>query len=154
AAYCEYFASAAVVLLRLQGVPARFVKGLSVGAQNDVGGGLHVVRESDAHAWIEAWIPGAGWVEADPTPPGQFESARGMPDGWHRWLEHARAGASEAWRRLTETGPLAFVRWAGASFVALVVRVARSPLVWLLAVTVVLAARVVRRMRARRRRAA
>ena len=46
AGYCEYFASAAVVLLRLQGVPARFVKGLSVGPQTDQGGGLHVVRDS------------------------------------------------------------------------------------------------------------
>ena len=77
AGYCEYFASAAVVLLRLQGVPARFVKGLSVGPQTDQGGGLHVVRDSDAHAWVEAWIPGEGWVEADPTPPGQFAEAHG-----------------------------------------------------------------------------
>ena len=77
AGYCEYFASAAVVLLRLQGVPARFVKGLSVGPQTDQGGGLHVVRDSDAHAWVEAWIPGEGWVEADPTPPGPFAEAHG-----------------------------------------------------------------------------
>jgi len=69
AGYCEYFASAAVLLLRLQAVPARFVKGLSVGPQTDQGGGLHVVRDSDAHAWVEAWIPGEGWVEADPTRP-------------------------------------------------------------------------------------
>ncbi len=77
AGYCEYFASAAVVLLRLQGVPARFVKGLSVGPQTDQGGGLHVVRDSDAHAWVEAWIRGEGWVEADPTPPGSFAEAHG-----------------------------------------------------------------------------
>ena len=49
-----------MVLLRLQGVPSRFVKGLSVGPQTDMGEGLHVVRESDAHAWSEAWSPGEG----------------------------------------------------------------------------------------------
>jgi transglutaminase-like putative cysteine protease len=93
-AYCEYFASAAVVLLRLQGVPARFAKGLAVGPQNEVGGGLHVVRESDAHAWIEAWLPGEGWVEEDPTPAGALEAARGQPGGLDRLLQRARAGRS------------------------------------------------------------
>jgi Transglutaminase-like superfamily/TgpA N-terminal domain len=147
AAYCEYFATAAVVLLRLEGVPARFVKGLSVGAQTDVGGGLYVVRESDAHAWIEAWIPGEGWVEADPTPPGEFASARGTPGRWRRSFEHARAAASEAWRRLTEGGPLAFLRWAVGALVSLAGRLVRSPLAWLLAAAVVLGPRLLRRLR-------
>jgi transglutaminase-like putative cysteine protease len=54
--YCEYFATAAAVLLRLQGVPTRYVMGFSVGPQNFVPGRFgvgdhHLVRESDAHAW-------------------------------------------------------------------------------------------------------
>jgi hypothetical protein len=147
AAWCEYFATAAVVLLRLQGVPARFVKGLSVGAQTDVGGGLYVVRESDAHAWIEAWIPGEGWVEADPTPPGQFESARGAPGPWRRWFEHARAAVSEAWRRLTEGGPFAFLRWASGALMSLAARLVLQPLVWLLGAAVALGPRLFRRLR-------
>lgn len=69
--YCEYFATGAAMLLRLQGVPARYVSGFSVpdGSRH---GDHYVVRASHAHAWIEAWLPEAGWVEADPTPAAQF----------------------------------------------------------------------------------
>jgi transglutaminase-like putative cysteine protease len=154
AAYCEYFASAAVVLLRLQGVPARFVKGLSVGPQTDMGGGLHVVRESDAHAWVEAWMPGEGWVEADPTPPGQFAAARPAPSRLHRWAEHLRAGVAGAWARLVEAGPLSFVRWLGGEIVDLAGRAYRQPvlrLVVVLAVLVTVAWRRLRRSLRRRR---
>jgi transglutaminase-like putative cysteine protease len=151
AAYCEYFATAAVVLLRLQAVPARFVKGLSVGAQTDAGGGLHVVRESDAHAWIEAWVPAEGWVEQDPTPPGQFEGAREKPDRLRRLLEHARAALGAAWARLAEGGPLAFLRWLGSSLVSAAARAAREPLVWLTAGALVLAGLGLRLLRQRRR---
>jgi hypothetical protein len=73
--YCEYFASAAALLLRLEGVPARYVVGYSVRPSN-LEGGHYVVREADAHAWVEAWIEGKGWVEVDPTPAAQFESMR------------------------------------------------------------------------------
>jgi transglutaminase-like putative cysteine protease len=71
--YCEYFASAAVVLLRLCGIPARYVKGFSMREMNSIGS-HYVVRESDSHAWIEAHLPDRGWVEADPTPAAQFEA--------------------------------------------------------------------------------
>ncbi len=146
-AYCEYFASAAVVLLRLRGVPARFVKGLSVGPQSDMGGGLHVVRESDAHAWVEAWIPGEGWVEADPTPPGQFESARGAPGLLQQWLEHARAAVAGVWARVVSVGPVAFFRWLGTSVASFVTRAVREPVFWLVVTAVVLAPGAERRLR-------
>jgi hypothetical protein len=150
--YCEYFASAAVVMLRLRGLPARYVKGLSVGTQTDMGGGLYVVRESDAHAWVEAWLPGAGWVEADPTPPGQFESARGRPSAFQAWIEHARAGLTSAWRRLTEGGMLAFLRWLGAATIALLGRLLREPEVWGIAALASLGPFVLRRLRRRSER--
>ncbi|HET9315968.1 MAG TPA: transglutaminaseTgpA domain-containing protein, partial [Vicinamibacteria bacterium] len=54
AGYCEYFATATVILLRLQGVPARYVKGVSVRPESSVGP-HYVVRESDAHAWADVW---------------------------------------------------------------------------------------------------
>jgi hypothetical protein len=146
-AYCEYFASAAVVLLRLQGVPARFVKGLSVGPQTDMGGGLHVVRESDAHAWVEAWILGEGWVEADPTPPGQFESARGAPGSFRQWTQHARAALAGAWARLVQGGPLAFLRWLGGEVASLAARCVREPLVWLAVAALLLGPTAWRRLR-------
>jgi transglutaminase-like putative cysteine protease len=147
-AYCEYFASAAVVLLRLQGVPARYVKGLSVGPQTDMGGGLHVVRESDAHAWIEAWIPGQGWVEADPTPPGQFAGARGTPGSTQRWLQHARAALAGAWARFVEGGPLAFLRWLGGEALSLATRAVREPRAWLVLVALAFGPAAWRRLRA------
>jgi len=73
--YCEYFASAAALLLRMEGVPTRYVVGYSVRPDN-FEGGHYVVREADAHAWVEAWLDARGWVELDPTPAAQFEAIR------------------------------------------------------------------------------
>jgi len=65
--HCEYFASAMVVMLRTQGIPARLVTGFQSGVYNPITG-LQVVRESDAHSWVDAWIAGRGWTTFDPTP--------------------------------------------------------------------------------------
>jgi transglutaminase-like putative cysteine protease len=77
--YCEYFASATAVLLRLQGIPARYVRGFTVREANHIGG-LYAVREADAHAWVEALLPGRGWVEADATPAGEYDEVHGGID--------------------------------------------------------------------------
>src|SRR5262249_15046520 len=69
AGHCEYFASAMTVMLRAEGVPARYVTGFSPGEYNDVGGD-YIIRESDAHAWVEVYFPQYGWLPFDPTPPG------------------------------------------------------------------------------------
>ena len=66
--YCEYFASAMAVMLRTQGIPARLATGFQSGEYNPVSE-LWVVRASDAHSWVEAWMPGRGWSTFDPTPP-------------------------------------------------------------------------------------
>ena len=65
---CEYFASSMVLMLRSQGVPARLVTGFLGGEYNPFEG-YFIVRGSNAHAWVEAWIPGEGWKIFDPTPP-------------------------------------------------------------------------------------
>lgn len=65
---CEYFASSMVLMLRSQGIPARLVTGFLGGEYNPFEG-YFIVRESNAHAWVEAWIPGEGWQVFDPTPP-------------------------------------------------------------------------------------
>ncbi len=66
--HCEYFASAMAVLLRTIGIPSRLVTGFQSGIFNPLTG-LYVIRASDAHSWVEAWLPGRGWTTFDPTPP-------------------------------------------------------------------------------------
>jgi hypothetical protein len=70
--HCEYFASAAAILLRCTNVPSRYVVGFY--AHEDLGGSTAIVRQQDAHAWAEAWIDGKGWMTVEATP------AEGMPD--------------------------------------------------------------------------
>ncbi len=66
--HCEFFASAMVVMLRHERVPARLVVGYH-GGDAGVGGRQVVVRRSNAHAWVEAWVgTDRGWVVFDPTP--------------------------------------------------------------------------------------
>jgi hypothetical protein len=64
--FCEHYASAFTFLMRAAGVPARVVTGYQGGEMNPVGNYL-LVRQSEAHAWAEVWLRGAGWVRVDPT---------------------------------------------------------------------------------------
>ncbi|HEV2446508.1 MAG TPA: DUF3488 and transglutaminase-like domain-containing protein [Candidatus Sulfopaludibacter sp.] len=66
--HCEYFASALAVMLRLEGIPTRLATGFQSGIYNPLTD-LWLVRSSDAHTWVEAWLPGLGWSSFDPTPP-------------------------------------------------------------------------------------
>lgn len=63
--YCEHFASTMVMMLRSQGIPARFVEGFLPGDRD--ASGRETIRRDRAHAWVEAWFPGAGWMDFDPT---------------------------------------------------------------------------------------
>jgi protein-glutamine gamma-glutamyltransferase len=64
--WCEPIASSMVVLLRSAGVPARFVTGFQPGTRNPVSR-VWDVRMADAHAWVEVYVPRAGWITFDPT---------------------------------------------------------------------------------------
>ena len=66
--YCQQFAGAMAMLLRMGGVPARVAVGFTTGSYN-TSGHDYVVGDIDAHAWVEAWFPHYGWVRFDPTPP-------------------------------------------------------------------------------------
>lgn len=66
--HCEYFASAMVLLLRAENVPARLVTGF-LGAEYNPLEGYYIVRQENAHAWVEAYTPERGWHLYDPTPP-------------------------------------------------------------------------------------
>jgi transglutaminase-like putative cysteine protease len=67
AGYCEYYATAMVLMLRGLGVPARFVSGFLSGEWNAFGN-YFTVREQDAHTWVEVYFPATGWFPFDPTP--------------------------------------------------------------------------------------
>ncbi|MFB6295853.1 MAG: transglutaminase domain-containing protein [Halobacteriales archaeon] len=74
AGYCTYFATAMVAMLRSQGVPARLATGYTAGTE--VSDGEWLVRAQDAHAWVQVYFPGQGWVNFDPTPAAARETAR------------------------------------------------------------------------------
>jgi transglutaminase-like putative cysteine protease len=65
--YCDDYASAMVVMLRSQGVPARWVQGYA-GGTLDPNLEAYVVRENVAHSWVEVYFPGFGWQRFEPTP--------------------------------------------------------------------------------------
>lgn len=74
--YCIHFASAAVMLLRAAGIPARYVTGYAVsGPVNQ----RNPVTEDDAHAWVEYYEAGVGWRPLDPTPAAQRQEALQQP---------------------------------------------------------------------------
>jgi len=67
--YCDNFSTSMVVLLRSVGIPARWVKGFAPGTAGPMTDGLreYQVTNDNAHSWVEAYIPGAGWMEFEPT---------------------------------------------------------------------------------------
>lgn len=66
AGYCQQFAGAAGLLLRMAGVPTRVVAGFATGVPDE--DGVYDVRDKDAHVWVEVYFPGYGWVPFNPTP--------------------------------------------------------------------------------------
>ncbi len=76
--YCEYFATAMGDMLRSLGIPTRLVNGYGPGNYN---ADIHqwVVRETDAHTWVEVYFPGYGWVPFEPTADGVYQTiSRGL----------------------------------------------------------------------------
>ncbi len=124
--HCEYFASAMALLARSIGIPARVAVGYRVSERNELGG-YFIVRERNAHSWVEAWLPGRGWRSFDPTPPGELGRAMTattplgaalidlLGSGWSgflRWLDR------RTWLEVLLTPVLlillgASVRWLG-----------------------------------------
>ena len=65
--YCTYYATAMAVLVRSLGIPARYVEGYLMPDQKDAASGLYVVTNERAHAWVEVYFEGVGWVQFEPT---------------------------------------------------------------------------------------
>jgi protein-glutamine gamma-glutamyltransferase len=99
--FCEHYASALTVLLRAAGLPARIVLGYQGGELNSIGS-YYIIRQSEAHAWTEVWLPDRGWVRVDGV-------AAVAPDrvaiGSGRWSEASRTAVNRVlnlgWLRRT-----------------------------------------------------
>jgi len=108
--YCEHYATAMAVMLRTQGIPARLITGFLATEWNEYGN-YFVVRQQDAHAWVEVYLPHSGWVTMDPTPE-SGEGVGGVPALWGtvgRMLDNVRL----RWSRL-------FVQYSTADQLAMV----------------------------------
>lgn len=90
--HCELFASSMALLARSAGIPARVVVGYRVDEVNPLTG-LAVVRDRNAHSWVEAWV-GDRWMTFDPTPFNELHATT-RPSGW----EHFAEAVSLAWDR-------------------------------------------------------
>jgi hypothetical protein len=99
AGHCEYFATAAVLLLREAGVPARYAIGYAVQEQSGEG---YVVRARHAHAWCLAWVNGA-WRDFDTTPADWSEQERSLAS----LFEPLRDFSSRLWFEFSKW------RWSG-----------------------------------------
>lgn len=116
-AHCQYFAAAATMLLRINGVPCRYVIGYF--AHESSSDDSMVVRQRDAHAWVEAFVEGAGWITVEATP------ASGTPDAlasrdtipWYQRLRERLADAFSAAGDFFRSLQWYQIAFAGASLV-------------------------------------
>ena len=113
AGHCEYFATATALLLRVAGVPARYVVGYSV-QEPDSDGKTYRVRQRHAHAWIEAYVNGA-WQTLDNTPSRWAEEEakadpwwQAMTDLWSDWAIHFKVWQ---WERAKQDNKEAIPWW-------------------------------------------
>ncbi|HXF61656.1 MAG TPA: transglutaminaseTgpA domain-containing protein [Caldilineaceae bacterium] len=89
--YCDYYATAMVVMLRSLGIPARLVSGYAEGSY-DPEMAVFTITEQDAHTWVEVFFPGYGWIEFEPT---AGESQLNRPSGLDSALNDTMDGAME-----------------------------------------------------------
>jgi len=125
--HCEYFASAMAVMLRTLGIPSRLVTGFQSGIFNPLTG-LYVIRASDAHSWVEAWLPGRGWVTFDPTPPDPSPGANALlvklalyadaiETFWQEWVVSYDLGHQATLAdRMEQAGRRVSLRWLDRMF--------------------------------------
>ena len=103
--YCDYFATAMVVLARLNGIPARLAVGYTMG-QFDPQRGDYRVTELNAHSWPELYFPGYGWIPFEPTSaqavPERTESAYAPPDWAERMPQELASQMGELRAAATE----------------------------------------------------
>ena len=113
--FCEHYASSLAFLMRAAGIPARIVTGYLGGERNALDDYL-IVRQSDAHSWVEVWIEERGWLRVDPTAavaPNRIE--QGLYDAVsdaHELPFLVRRGGDYQWlRQLALTWDVINIRW-------------------------------------------
>jgi protein-glutamine gamma-glutamyltransferase len=159
AGHCEYFAAALAVMLRAVGIPARVVNGFQQGEWNPLGR-YFIVRLRDAHSWVEAYLPNAGWVTLDPSPRALADPPR-LPSTVFLYLDMLRLSWNRYvinWSLRDQVGMALFLHGRavdiGPALREAVRARAQAAGVWVvLAVTAVTAVAVWRRHPAGRRRA-
>lgn len=119
AGFCEHYASSFVVLMRASGIAARVVTGYQGGEINPVDG-MMTVRQSDAHAWAEVWLPPRGWVRVDPTAavaPNRIETQLShlLPRSFFGNLLGAAPGRANWWSGLNDSMALLRANWEALS---------------------------------------
>lgn len=86
--FCEHYASSMVFMLRAAGIPARVITGYQGGEYNAIGD-YYLIMQRDAHAWLEYWLDGSGWIRVDPTSaiaPSRIEPSLLEEIGQRGWL--------------------------------------------------------------------
>ena len=97
--YCQHYAGAMALMLRWLGIPARVAAGFTSGRSRD---GVWTVTDHDAHAWVEVWFPGYGWLSFDPTPGrGQLSTAYTFASEFSSVNEASPTRSASAGRRAT-----------------------------------------------------
>ena len=88
--YCQMFSGAMALVLRLHGIPARVAVGFTTGRPPKNSGDPYVVVDRNAHAWVEVFFPGYGWMPFEPTP------SRSITEGY--------SSSSPSFRNITNGG--------------------------------------------------
>lgn len=116
--FCEHYASSFAFLMRAAGIPARVVVGYQGGEKSPLGD-YWMVRQMDAHAWVEVWLEGQGWIRLDPTSavaPDRIEHGAGhLADNRDYWgdsgLGAMRYGNYQIFQQLRSMADYVNYRW-------------------------------------------
>ncbi|MCL1482787.1 MAG: transglutaminase-like domain-containing protein [Marinobacter sp.] len=106
--FCAHYAGAMAFVLRSAGIPARIVVGYQ-GGESGAGDEYLIVRQYDAHAWVEGWFEGAGWIRLDPTAaiaPSRIES------GLREAMAEEGSFLENSWLSPQKYGNLPLLTWA------------------------------------------
>ncbi|MDH4135543.1 MAG: DUF3488 and transglutaminase-like domain-containing protein [Anaerolineae bacterium] len=143
--YCDYYASALAVMARAVGIPARLVSGYTRGEYQSISD-VYLVRELDAHTWVEIYFPHYGWVEFEPTASqplitrpepessedlaiDDFEAARRRQEREEKEVD-AEIAPETVGIPIIGTGPRSMVLWGGALVLLLIAGVVVSWYLW------------------------